>query len=125
MINPRELRSHITTVAAELDLPLTVKHVDQLAVRVVARAARRERAEFLGKTPSGRCHTVLLALAAGESEEETATRLGVSVYTVKTHKRRLYALLGARNAAHAVAIGAGLGLLDGDAVTARSTGGAE
>lgn len=55
----------------------------------------------------------LEALARGDSAPETARRLYVSVDTVKTHRRRLYASLNARNGAHAVAIGYELGLIDG------------
>lgn len=54
---------------------------------------------------------VLQALAAGETLGETAARLRLSEDTVKTHRRRLYARLGARTGAHAVAIASGRGLL--------------
>jgi two-component system nitrate/nitrite response regulator NarL len=60
---------------------------------------------------SSRCHAVLVGLAAGEEVSETARRLGRSLDTVKTHRRRLYKQLGARNAAHAVAIADRMGLL--------------
>ena len=39
------------------------------------------------------------------SPEEIADRLGIAVFTVKVHVRRIFAKLCARNRAHAVAIG--------------------
>ncbi|MEV6833562.1 helix-turn-helix transcriptional regulator [Streptomyces sp. NPDC051133] len=58
----------------------------------------------MNKPLSPRLVDVLQALAAGETLSETATRLSLSEDTVKTHRRRLYARLGARTGAHAVAI---------------------
>ncbi|MFF0790420.1 response regulator transcription factor [Streptomyces spiralis] len=108
MITVLNLRRHIITAADELNLPLTVKQVDHLTNRVAAHAARG-RAPRLALTTQQ--HAVLVGLASGEDSGETAHRLGLSVDTVKTHKRRLYKALGAVNGAHAVAVASNLGLL--------------
>lgn len=44
------------------------------------------------------------ALADGLTSSETAALLGVDSQTVKTHLKRLYVALGARNRAHAVGL---------------------
>lgn len=54
---------------------------------------------------------ILVGLARGESTKDTGDRLFLSAATIKTHRRRLYKVLGARNAAHAVSIGFRTGLL--------------
>lgn len=55
----------------------------------------------------------VLALAAdGCGSAEIAARLGVSANTVKTHLLGVYRRLGARNAAHAVALAMRAGILD-------------
>jgi DNA-binding NarL/FixJ family response regulator len=48
---------------------------------------------------------ILQLMAGGESTARIATRLGLSSETVKTHTKHLLARLGARDRAHAVAIG--------------------
>ena len=53
----------------------------------------------------------LMGLARGLSAKQTAYRLGISEDTVKTHLRRAYAALGARNGSNAVAICLKYGLL--------------
>ncbi|CAN5475099.1 hypothetical protein BH23ACT9_BH23ACT9_02210 [soil metagenome] len=50
---------------------------------------------------------VLSELAAGHSYDQIATRLGVSLGTVRTHVERLYRTLGVRTAAEAVHVGMG------------------
>lgn len=47
---------------------------------------------------------ILDQLAAGATDAEAAQALGISVHTVGTHRRRLYAKLRARSRAHAIAI---------------------
>ena len=54
---------------------------------------------------------VLQFVARGFGNSEIAGRLGISEETVKTHVRRVLARLGARNRAHAVALGMADGLL--------------
>lgn len=53
---------------------------------------------------------VLRGLAAGMTRAEMAALLDRTENTAKTHTLSLYRRLGARNAAHAVAIGYQLGL---------------
>jgi DNA-binding NarL/FixJ family response regulator len=69
-----------------------------------------------GKPPfpqlSDREMEMLQALAKGESNGDIAQRLFLSVDTVKTHNRSLFAKLEARDRAHAVAIGHRLGFID-------------
>lgn len=47
---------------------------------------------------------VLSGMACGHTNRQIATRLGISEDTVKTHVRRLYTSLAARDRAHAVAL---------------------
>lgn len=54
---------------------------------------------------------ILRTVADGLSAQEAGQELFLSVNTIRTHRRRIYQALGARNAAHAVAIGYRLGLL--------------
>jgi len=62
------------------------------------------REALLGKPLSGKEEAVLNMAANGMSSIEIAVVLKRSTDTVKTHLRRVYAKLGARNAAHAVRI---------------------
>jgi DNA-binding NarL/FixJ family response regulator len=55
---------------------------------------------------------VLARAAGGDSNQEIADRLIVSIDTVKTHMRSVLGKLGARDRTHAAAIGVRLGLLD-------------
>jgi len=55
--------------------------------------------------PSVRELEVLALMAEGITDSEIAARLSISLYTVKEHAKHLLAKLGARNRAHAVAIG--------------------
>ena len=54
---------------------------------------------------------VLRGMADGKSNAEIGRELFVSEDTVKTHARRLYRKLGARDRAHAVAAGFRAGLV--------------
>lgn len=54
---------------------------------------------------------ILFAVADGRSNNEIADELVVSVETVKSHVCSLYAKLGARNRAHAVALAYHRGIL--------------
>ena len=54
---------------------------------------------------------VLLGMADGKSNAEIGRELFVSEDTVKTHARRLFRKLGARDRAHAVAAGFRAGLV--------------
>lgn len=54
---------------------------------------------------------LLELLSFGASQVDAARVLGVTVNSVKIHARRLYARLGADNAAHAVRVGLERGLL--------------
>jgi DNA-binding CsgD family transcriptional regulator len=60
---------------------------------------------------SARQVQVLVAMAAGLSNAEIGRRLFLSEDTVKTHGRKIYAKLKARDRAHAVSLGYQLGLL--------------
>ncbi|MGC1211476.1 MAG: response regulator transcription factor, partial [Micromonospora sp.] len=67
-----------------------------------------------GRTPVGlteRELQVLLGMAEGKSNAEIGRELFVSEDTVKTHARRLFRKLGARDRAHAVAAGFRAGLV--------------
>lgn len=71
---------------------------------------RRER----DVPPTAQQLRVLRWLSHGLTVQGTAYQLNMNVNTVKTHLRRLYARLGAINAAHAVRIALARGLLDLD-----------
>jgi DNA-binding NarL/FixJ family response regulator len=80
-----------------------------------ARAPDQERRpEPDRRTPVGlteRELQVLLGMAEGKSNAEIGRELFVSEDTVKTHARRLFRKLGARDRAHAVAAGFRAGLV--------------
>lgn len=54
---------------------------------------------------------VLMLVAAGGTRDEISARLDISPGTVASHMTRIYRALGARNAAHAVALAYGSGVL--------------
>lgn len=54
---------------------------------------------------------ILHVVALGFSDGQIARAGGIAVTSVRTHKRRIFKLLGARNSAHAVGIGLRRGLL--------------
>jgi DNA-binding NarL/FixJ family response regulator len=116
VITVLNLRQHILNVADDLDLPLTVPQAERLADHVAVRLSR-------GKTPqmvlSDQLQAVLVGLASGETAETTARWMCRSTETVKTHRARLYKVLGARTGAHAVAIATDLGLLHTKQIGAR------
>jgi DNA-binding CsgD family transcriptional regulator len=62
---------------------------------------------------SPRLEQALALTAEGLTNVEIAGRMGISEETVKTHQRNLLRLLGAKNRAHAVAIGFRQGTLAG------------
>lgn len=109
MISTIDLRKHIVDTADELNLPLTMKQVDQLTTRVAARVARGDKPQL---TLSNQRYAVLVGLASGEEVVDTARRLCLSVDTVRTHRRALYKALGVGNGPHAVAVAMGLGILN-------------
>lgn len=55
---------------------------------------------------------VLTAVARGLTSIEAAAERGAAPLTEKEMRKRVYRALGARNAAHAVAIGIGRGLIE-------------
>ena len=61
---------------------------------------------------SAREQQVLSLLAYGHTNEEIARELYISVETVKSHARRIYSSLGARNGRHAVYLAMRDGLID-------------
>lgn len=54
---------------------------------------------------------VLMLVAAGGTRDEISARLDISPGTVASHMTRIYRALGARNAAHAVALAHGSGVM--------------
>ncbi|MFD6265397.1 response regulator transcription factor [Micromonospora chalcea] len=83
----------------------------------VAEAPRPGAGQRAARTPRGavglteRELQVLLGMAEGKSNAEIGRELFVSEDTVKTHARRLFRKLGARDRAHAVAAGFRAGLV--------------
>lgn len=80
-------------------------------VRREAARRRTSRDGQRGLPPTAVQLAVLDLLSRGLTADAVATRLGVSVATVRTHVTRLYGRLDAVNAAHAVRRGFELGLL--------------
>ncbi|MFR9774751.1 response regulator transcription factor [Micromonospora sp. MS34] len=76
---------------------------------VTTRAGARASRSAIGLTE--RELQVLLGMAEGKSNAEIGRELFVSEDTVKTHARRLFRKLGARDRAHAVAAGFRAGLV--------------
>ncbi|WP_049871605.1 response regulator transcription factor [Catenulispora acidiphila] len=60
---------------------------------------------------SEREHEVLMLVAAGGTRDDISRELGMAPGTVASHMTRIYRALGARNAAHAVALAHGCGVL--------------
>jgi DNA-binding NarL/FixJ family response regulator len=65
-----------------------------------------------GLTLTRRQRQILQMIANGHSTAATARRLGLSAETVRTHTKAILARLGARDRAHAVAIGLRSSLID-------------
>jgi DNA-binding CsgD family transcriptional regulator len=61
--------------------------------------------ELRPRTMSPRMTDVLADIAEGLTTYESGQRQGLSHFTIKTHRRRVYIFLGARNGAHAVRLG--------------------
>jgi LuxR family maltose regulon positive regulatory protein len=102
---------------AELLRQVTGRHHDQ-ALRLLGAFPT---AEHLTRTASGglveqlsdREREVLGLIAEGLSNQQIADRLVLSALTVKVHVRNIFAKLGVGSRTQAVAIGRGIGLLDG------------
>jgi DNA-binding CsgD family transcriptional regulator len=62
---------------------------------------------------------VLCEIAQGRTKSETAKHLGIAPNTVKSHVGNIFDALGARNAAHAVAIGHCRGILSQGKLSVR------
>jgi two-component system NarL family response regulator len=71
---------------------------------------------LFGRPLSERELEVLLAAAKGETMEETAARLWLSLETIKSHRRNVIAKLGARNLSHAIALAVRSGLMSVESV---------
>ncbi|GAB3221333.1 response regulator transcription factor [Glycomyces halotolerans] len=71
----------------------------------------RQRSALLGMHPSERELQVLRGMSEGKSNAEIGRDLFVSEDTVKTHAKRLYRKLGARDRAHAIAMAFRSGLI--------------
>ena len=108
MISTSDLREHVLTAAEIYDLPLTVKQADTLAQHLTIHA-NRGPARTVQLTDVQMA--ALVGIASGESAAETARRIGRTENTVKTHRRTLFAALGARSSGQAVAIAMELGLI--------------
>lgn len=108
MIAIDNLREHILTAAEKYDFPLSTRQAATLANHLALHVNR-------GTADTPRLTDVqfgaLVGLASGEDARTTARRLGRTENTIKTHRRTLYAALGARSGAQAVVIAIDLGLL--------------
>lgn len=110
MITVDDLRGHVLTAAEKYDLPLTIRQAGTLANHLAVHA-NRALADDQSVQLTDVQFAALVGLASGEDARATGRRIGRSEYTIKTHRRTLYAALGARTGAQAVAIAIGLGLI--------------
>lgn len=101
----REALAGVTTLPRHLTARL-VKEYSQLA-RQSARLAHTLDAPTL----TFREQQILESIASGASNQQIAERLGISLYTAKSHVRNLLSKLGAENRWQAVDIAQNLGLL--------------
>lgn len=108
----RTLRTHIAATANRLG----IRHTPQ--VRLVDYAYRHGHLTAPEADPyeplkplTWRDEQTLQAIARGLSVAQAASEIHRSPHTVDTHRKALYARLGARTGAHAVALGWQLGLL--------------
>jgi DNA-binding CsgD family transcriptional regulator len=108
MITVHNLREHILTAAEKYDLPLSIRQTDTLTNHLAVHA---NRTGAPGVHLTDAQFAALIGLASGEEAAETGRRIGRSENTVKTHRRTLYAKLGAKSGAHAVLLAIGHGLL--------------
>jgi DNA-binding CsgD family transcriptional regulator len=118
-VTPKAVRSHLIRAAARAGLPgyrqaALVDHAYARGYLTNLQPETRPPASV-----AGRQLQVLRLLAEGLTAEEIAVRLGVKPSTVIEHCNRLYAALGARHRAHAVALGWQAGLLGPDRKPAR------
>jgi DNA-binding CsgD family transcriptional regulator len=60
----------------------------------------------LGRPLTGRQRQIMMRLAHGVAYEELAVELGISVDTIKSHMKKIFIRLGAKNGCHAVALAA-------------------
>ena len=91
-------RGHLDTVGR-----ISVSYLAKLLAAHAQEAATPSADERLPEPLSERELEVLALIAAGKSNQEIATKLFVSLSTVKTHINRLYRKLGARSRTQAVA----------------------
>ncbi|MFD0555633.1 regulatory LuxR family protein [Stackebrandtia endophytica] len=108
----REVRTHrrpgeLRRATAAMMAALRNAGVDTTEVNVPTQQGPSTRRFEL----TGREQQVLTHISQGLSNIEIAAELFVSEDTVKTHARKLYRKLGARDRAHAVAIGFRRGVL--------------
>lgn len=87
--------------------PLPTDAAERLLDDIAATTTGRQTLEL-----TDREHTILEGIATGETEAEIADDLGLAPDTVHKAQGKIREKLGARNAAHAVAIAAREGLLD-------------
>ena len=104
------IRAQLLAVAEELSLPITIADVAALTDAAVGAALATPTPDGSIKL-SNQQTGMLVALAMGESTDATARRMCLSPWTVKTHRRKAYAKLGATTGAQAVATAMSLGLL--------------
>ena len=69
----------------------------------------QEKLDKLGISP--REYEVLLQIAAGQSNQEIAEQLYISLSTVKTHVSRIYDKLGVKRRTQAIQVGQEMGII--------------
>jgi DNA-binding CsgD family transcriptional regulator len=109
LCGPLVLRAVLTVAAPHLRIPAATEDRGGTPVTPVVVGPPRL---------SEREQQVLEGMASGMSNGQIGRSIYVSEDTVKTHARRLFHKIGAKDRAHAVYLGCRLGLLGGDDDTA-------
>lgn len=121
----RRAMDHVARAAIATSAPINVPQVRVLAGAALNSLPRRPAVERpTVPVLTDRERQVLNGMANGRTNAEISQELFLATDTVKTHARRIYRRLAARDRAHAVALGFRYGLIDPARVTpGRRTGG--
>ena len=115
-ISPVTVRRHVSRASHRLGVSGRAALRDALLQRAHPNEAPRPRPADeppqAGALLTAREREILRLVAAGHETDAMAAALVISPSTVRNHVVRILAKLGARNRAHAVALGAARGYLD-------------
>ncbi|MGW1813317.1 response regulator transcription factor [Streptomyces sp. NPDC002125] len=104
------IRTQLLAVAEERDLAITTTDVAALAEAALTAVLSTPRPASPVQLTNQQLG-VLIGLARGDAERDTARRMCISPFTVKSHRQSLYKALGVTSAGAAVATAMSYGLL--------------